>query len=206
MDLSVYLVTDSNGINDGDFYGIIDEALSAGVTLVQLREKALSSKAFYEKALKTKEICRRYGVPLLINDRLDIALAADADGVHLGQRDIPIDAARRILGNNKIIGATAKTVETAQKAVNDGADYIGIGAFFSTDTKADAKLMTAAEVRRVTDAVNAPFVGIGGLTEDNIDVLSGSGVSGAAVSSAIMRAEDVTKTVENLRKRLKRIL
>lgn len=196
--LRLYLVTDSRGIADDDFYRIVEDAVSAGVGFVQLREKRLSTLEFYKKAVKVKEICARYNAVFVINDRLDIAQAADADGVHLGADDMPIAAARKILGTGKIIGATAKTVEAANAALKDGADYFGIGAFFATGTKTDAKHMTPAEVKAVTSSVNAPFVGIGGLTADNLNILTGTGVAGAAISSAIMRADNVKKTVAEM--------
>lgn len=202
----IYLVTDSNGIDNSDFFRIIEDAAAEGVGYVQLREKNLTTLEFYEKALRVKKICGFYNSVFLINDRIDIAQAVDADGVHLGAKDLPIAATRKILGADKIIGATAKTVTAARNAYKDGADYFGIGAFFATDTKTDARLMTPGEVSLVTSSVDAPFVGIGGLNENNLDVLTGTGVKGAAISSAIMRADNVREAVRKIKEQLNSIL
>ena len=202
MNLSLYLITDSHGMSDTKFFETIEKAVSSGVTMVQLREKELSSREFFERAVRLKEICTAANVPLIINDRLDIAIAANADGVHLGTSDLPIGIARKILGENKIIGATAKSVDAAIQAAHDGADYFGIGAFFATDTKSDAYTMTPAQIRAVTDAAPIPAVGIGGLTYENLDIIKDSGVIGAAVSAAIMHAENVTETVKLMRKKI----
>ncbi len=196
MDLSLYLITDSRGIGETEFYNIIERAVSAGVTMVQLREKAMSSREFYNRARRVKSICAAANVPLIINDRVDIALAVNADGVHLGTSDLPVAAARKILGPSKIIGATAKTIDAAITAANDGADYFGIGAFFATDTKSDALVMTPDKVRAVTDTAPIPAVGIGGLTPENMGIIKDSGVRGAAISRAIMYADNVEYAVE----------
>ncbi len=206
MDLSLYLITDSNGIGDKDFYGIVERAVSSGVTMVQLREKTLSSREFYNRALRLKRICGAAGVSLIINDRIDIALAADADGVHLGADDLPVSSARKLLGASKIIGATAKTVEAANAAACEGADYFGIGAFFATSTKTDADIMTPEQIAAVTAAAPIPAVGIGGLTIENLDIIKGSGVKGAAVSSAVMHASDTETAVRLMRERLGSLL
>lgn len=202
MDLSLYLITDSRGMSESEFFETIEKAVLSGVTMVQLREKELSSREFFERAVRLKKICTAANVPLIINDRIDIAIAADADGVHLGTSDLPISIARKILGENKIIGATAKTTEAAIAAARDGADYFGIGAFFATGTKSDAYTMTPAQIRAVTDAAPIPAVGIGGLTYENLDIIADSGVKGAAISDAIMRAENVTETVRLLREKV----
>lgn len=204
MDLSLYLITDSHGLSDEEFFNRTETALKAGVTLVQLREKELSAREIYNRAVKLKEICARYNVPLIMNDRLDIALAADLDGVHLGANDLPIARAREILGEGKIIGATAKTVEAAKAAETDGADYFGIGAFFATDTKTDAKVLTPSEILEVTSAVSIPAVGIGGLNAENIEIIKNCGLSGAALSNAIMRSENIEKTVKELKEKILR--
>ena len=202
MNLSLYLITDSRGMDETEFFNRIEKAVSSGVTMVQLREKNLSSREFFERALRLKKICAEANVPLIINDRIDIAQAINADGVHLGTSDLPISIARKILGENKIIGATAKTVDAAVTAARDGADYFGIGALFLTDTKSDAYTMTPDEIRAVTDAAPIPAVGIGGLTYENLDIIKNSGVKGAAVSDAIMRAKDVAQTVRLMREKV----
>ena len=202
MNLSLYLITDSRGMSGEEFFETIEKAVSSGVTMVQLREKELSSREFFERALRLKKICAAQSVPLIINDRIDIAQAVDADGVHLGTSDLPISIARKILGEHKIIGATAKTADAAIAAARDGADYFGIGAFFATDTKSDAYTMTPDEIRTVTDAATIPAVGIGGLTYENLDIIKNSGVKGAAVSDAIMRADNVTEKVRLMREKV----
>lgn len=205
MDLTLYLITDSTGIGDREFFETVKKVVQAGVTMVQLREKNACSRELYRKALELKKICSEYGVPLIINDRVDIALAADADGVHLGTDDLPVSVAREILGKDKIIGATAKTAALAADAEKCGADYFGIGAFFATDTKPDALIMTKEAIRAVTCSVKIPAVGIGGLTYENMDIIAGSGVCGAAVSSEIMRAADVSETVKKMAEKIKRV-
>ena len=204
MDLSLYLITDSQGLSDEEFFDRIETALMAGVTMVQLREKELSAREIYQKAVKLKEICRKYNVPLIMNDRLDIALAAGLDGVHLGANDLPIARAREILGESKIIGATAKTVDAAKMAEKDGTDYFGIGAFFATDTKTDALVLTPAEIKEVTSSVNIPAVGIGGLNAENIEIIENCGLSGAALSNAVMRSDNIEKTVKELKEKILR--
>ena len=204
MDLSLYLITDSQGLSDEEFFDRIETALMAGVTMVQLREKELSAREIYQKAVKLKEICRKYNVPLIMNDRLDIALAAGLDGVHLGANDLPIARAREILGESKIIGATAKTVDAAKMAEKDGTDYFGIGAFFATDTKTDALVLTPAEIKEVTSSVNIPAVGIGGLNAENIEIIENCGLSGAALSNAVMRSDNTEKTVKELKEKILR--
>ena len=205
MNLSLYLITDSREMSGEEFFRTIEMAVSSGVTMVQLREKELSSREFFERALRLKKICAAQNVPLIINDRVDIAIAANADGVHLGTSDLPISIARKILGEGKIIGATAKTADAAVKAAHDGADYFGIGAFFATGTKSDAYTMTPDEIRAVTDIAPIPAVGIGGLTYENLDIIKNSGVKGAAISDAIMRAKDVAKTVRLLREKVDKL-
>ena len=204
MDLSLYLITDSNGLSETEFYSRIEIALKAGVTMVQLREKELADRALFERALKLKEICHRYNVPLIMNDFAGLVLAANLDGVHLGANDLPISKARELLGNDKIIGATAKTVEAAKAAEKDGADYFGIGAFFATDTKTDALVLSPAQIKEVTSSVNIPAVGIGGLDAENIQIIKNCGLSGAALSNAIMRSENIEKTVKELKEKILR--
>ena len=189
IDYSVYLVTDRRNKTDEEFLNIIEEAIKGGTTIVQLREKTASTKEFYELALKVKEITSRYGVPLLINDRIDIALAVDSDGVHIGQDDMPADIAREIIGDEKILGVSASTVEEAKKAEIDSADYIGSGAVLPTNTKDDADAVSFDELKEIVDSIDIPVVAIGGITLENAGSLKESGINGFSVVSAIMNAE-----------------
>ena len=190
IDYSVYLVTDRRNKTDEEFLNIIEEAIKGGTTIVQLREKTASTKEFYDLALKVKEITSKYGVPLLINDRIDIALAVDSEGVHIGQDDMPADIAREIIGEDKILGVSASTVEEAKKAEIDSADYIGSGAVFPTATKDDADSVSKEELKEIVDSIDIPVVAIGGITIENAHTLKASGIAGFSVVSAIMSAED----------------
>ena len=190
IDYSVYLVTDRRNKTDEEFLNIIEEAIKGGTTIVQLREKTASTKEFYDLALKVKEITSRYDVPLLINDRIDIALAVDSEGVHIGQDDMPAGIAREIIGEDKILGVSASTVEEAKKAEIDSADYIGSGAVFPTATKDDADSVSKEELKKIIDSIDIPVVAIGGITVENAHTLKGSGIAGFSVVSAIMSAED----------------
>lgn len=158
--------------------------------MVQLREKTAASRDFYELALRVKQMAQRHKVPLIINDRLDIALAVDADGVHVGQEDLPVAVVRRLLGPDKIIGATAATVADALQAEADGADYIGSGAVYTTTTKAGKQLLPLAVLAQIKQAVHLPVVAIGGITAENLLTLKNTGVDGVAVVSAIMNSAD----------------
>lgn len=190
IDYSVYLVTDRRDKTDEEFLNIIEEAIKGGTTIVQLREKTASTKEFYDLALRVKEITSRYGVPLLINDRIDIALAVDSEGVHIGQDDMPADIAREIIGEDKILGISASTVEEAKKAEKDSADYIGSGAVFPTATKDDADSVSKDELKEIVDSIDIPIVAIGGITVENASTLKDSGIDGFSVVSAIMSADD----------------
>ena len=199
IDYSVYLVTDRRNKTDEEFLNIIEEAIKGGTTIVQLREKTASTKEFYELALRVKEITSRYGVPLLINDRIDIALAVDSEGVHIGQDDMPADIAREIIGDDKILGVSASTVEEAKKAEMDSADYIGSGAVFPTATKDDADSVSKEELKEIVDSIDIPVVAIGGITVKNANTLKGSGIAGFSVVSAIMSAEDPKEASRKLK-------
>ena len=190
IDYSVYLVTDRRNKTDEEFLNIIEEAIKGGTTIVQLREKTASTKEFYDLALKVKEITSRYDVPLLINDRIDIALAVDSEGVHIGQDDMPAGIAREIIGEDKILGVSASTVDEAKKAQIDGADYIGSGAVFPTSSKDDADSVSKEELKEIVDSVDIPVVAIGGINLDNASLLKDTGIAGFSVISAIMYAED----------------
>lgn len=185
-DCLLYLVTNSDHLTREPFLRVVEEALQNGVTLLQLREKDKDGREFYEEALAVKELAKRYHVPLLIDDRIDVALAVDADGVHVGQSDLPVSVARKLLGPNKIVGATAKTVAQALEAQEQGADYLGTGAIFPTQTKAAAISTSVGTLSEVCRAVHIPVVAIGGLKQDNLSILEGCPISGIAVVSAIM--------------------
>lgn len=193
--LKLYLVTDSEMLKGRDFYKCLEDAISSGITTVQLREKNASGREFLRKAMKLREITERYGVKFIINDRVDIALICDADGVHVGQSDIDVREVRKLIGNNKILGVSARTLEEATCA-NDGADYLGVGSIFTTSTKLDAKSASFETVKEIKEKVDMPFVLIGGINLDNIDKLKCLESDGYAIISAILKAEDISKEVE----------
>lgn len=197
IDLSLYLVTD-NSDDVEKFLKTIEEGIKGGVSVVQIREKTADTLDFYNLALKVKEITTKYNVPLIINDRVDVALAIDADGVHVGQSDMPCDVTRKLIGNDKILGVSAATIEEAKKAEVDGADYIGTGAVFPTATKDDAPKITKKDLKEVVDSIDIPVVAIGGITPDNAHELKDTGIAGLSVVSAIMSAENPKKASEEL--------
>lgn len=199
IDLSLYLVTDKSDDVE-KFLNTIEEAIKGGVSVVQIREKTAETLDFYNLALKVKEITTKYNVPLIINDRVDVALAIDADGVHVGQTDMPCDVTRRLIGEDKILGVSASTVDEAQKAEKDGADYIGTGAVFPTATKDDAPSVTKDELKQVVESINIPVVAIGGINHENASELLDTGIAGLSVVSAIMGADDPKKSSEELLK------
>lgn len=189
FDLTVYLVTDRLQYEPDQFLYMIDEACCGGVTLIQLREKEAGGLTYLSYAEAVKEIADRHRIPLIIDDRIDVAMAVDAAGVHVGQSDIPVYTARKLLGPDKIIGATVKTVEQAKKAVEQGADYLGVGAVYPTATKVKTVLTPVKTLNDICREVSVPVVAIGGLHAGNIHVLKNSRISGVAVVSAIMKAE-----------------
>lgn len=196
--MRLYAVTDRTWLGGRNLTDDVEKALKGGVTLLQLREKDMNTEYFIKSASKVKKVCQKYGVPLIINDNIAVAQAVDADGVHIGQDDIPLSEARKVLGKGKIIGVTAKTISQAQKAENDGADYLGSGAVFGTSTKKNAKKIDIETLRSITLSVNIPVVAIGGITEENILQLAGTGIAGAAVVSGIFAQSDIRKASENL--------
>ena len=199
-DCKIYLVTDEKSCKGKDFYSCIEEAIESGVKIVQLREKNISTKDFYEKALKVKEICKNYGVLFIINDRLDIAQAVEADGVHLGQSDMPIEKAREILKDKFLIGATARNIEEAKKAELLGADYIGSGAIFGTSTKDNAKKLEMEDLKKIVNSVKIPVFAIGGININNVWMLKNIGLQGICSVSGILSEKDCKKAVENILK------
>lgn len=205
LDTSLYFITDSTGLSEEEFLRRTEAALRGGVTLLQLREKNRTTREYLSLAEKVHELTRRYGVPLLIDDRLDVAMAMDAEGVHLGQSDLPIHMARRILGPDKIVGATAKTVPQATEAYEQGADYLGVGAIYPTTTKVKTVLTSTDTLRDICKAVPIPVNAIGGLNKTNIDVLCGIPIAGICVVSAIMKADDPRRAAVDLRDRAKEL-
>lgn len=200
IDYSLYLVTDRKQPAPGTFEKVVEEALKGGVTLVQLREKEGDTGLLYERAVKLKQITKAYHVPLIIDDRIDIMMAADADGVHLGQSDMPAALARKLIGPDKIMGVSAGTLEEAVKAEKDGADYLGVGAMFPTATKKDADITAPKTLRKIMDTVHIPVVTIGGMNERTIPLFKGYGLSGFAVVSAIMASREPEKAAKNLKR------
>ena len=199
FDTSLYFITDSTGFSEEEFLRRIEAALRGSVTLLQLREKDKTTREYLELARKVHALTKRYGVPLIIDDRLDIALAIGAEGVHLGQSDLPIDLARQLLGPDRIIGATAKTVPQALEAYQQGADYLGVGAIYPTTTKVKTVLTSTDTLRDICAAVPIPVNAIGGLNRDNIDILAGIPIAGICVVSAIMKADDPRQAALELR-------
>ena len=197
IDYSLMLVTDHCSDVDA-FCTIVEKALQAGVTVLQLREKTATTRDFYQLALRIKPIARQYNVPLLIIDRLDIALAVDADGVHVGQEDLPVAVVRRLIGPDKILGATAATVAAAQTAEREGADYIGSGAMFPTLTKPGKQVLPLNVLAQIKQAVQVPVVAIGGITADNLLTLKITGVDGLAVVSAIIDSADPAAATQEI--------
>ena len=207
FDLSLYFITDSTGFCEEEFLQRVEEALQGGVTILQLREKDKTTREYISLAKKVHNLTKQYHVPLIIDDRLDVAMAVDAEGVHLGQSDMPVDMARSIFGENKIIGATAKTVEQAKEAYQQGADYLGVGAIYPTTTKVKTVLTSTETLDKICKAVPIPVNAIGGLNKDNIDILKGISIAGICVVSAIMKADDPKKaTVELLEKAKEKLL
>lgn len=195
----LYAVTDRAWTGEQTLYEQVEAALKGGVTCVQLREKELDEAAFLQEAKDICALCRRYHVPFIVNDNVDIAVACGADGIHVGQEDMMAEEVRRRVGDAMILGVSVHTVEEARQAVRDGADYLGLGAVFPTSTKADVDQMTNETLRDICSAVDVPIVAIGGINRDNLLSLAGSGVDGVALVSAIFSAEDIEKTCQELR-------
>ena len=199
FDLSVYLVTDRHCLRGRDFYAAIEEALQAGVTLLQLREKDVSFQELLEEGRKVQALCRKYQVPFLIDDQVEVARALDADGVHLGQEDEAIERARAVLDREKIIGISAHNVEEALEAQRKGADYLGVGALYPTGSKKDASVLAPGVFRQVVETVRIPVVGIGGIHEAQYRQVLDQGAAGCAMISGILGADDITATVKRLK-------
>lgn len=201
FDSSLYFITDSTNYSEEEFLFRVEQALKGGVTLLQLREKEKSTREYIGLAEKVHELTKRYNVPLIIDDRVDVALAVDAEGVHVGAGDMPVATARKLMGENKIVGATAKTVPWAKEAYEQGADYLGVGAIYPTTTKVKTVLTSTDTLRDICNAVPIPANAIGGLNKDNIDVLEGIPIAGICVVSAIMKADNPKTAAEELKAR-----
>ena len=197
--LLLYAVTDRTWLNGKTLYEQVEKAIKGGVTFVQLREKKLDEESFLNEALDIQKLCRKYDIPFVINDNVEIAKKINADGVHVGQSDMKAENVRAVLGDDKILGVSAQTVEQAVLAEKQGADYLGVGAVFPTDSKADAEDVSYETLKAICEAVNIPVVAIGGISAGNVLTLKGSGISGIAVISAIFAAEDIESATKNLK-------
>lgn len=204
--LRLYAVTDRSWVGTQTLYEQVEQALRGGATCVQLREKELNDTDFLAEAKELKILCARYGVPLIINDNVELALKVDADGVHVGQEDMDTRDVRNLIGADKILGVTAKTVEQAQKAQLAGADYLGSGAVFGSTTKPNARPMTKELLHSICQSVTIPVVAIGGIHRGNIAFLAGTGIRGAAVVSGIFAAADIEEECFRLRAEIDRIV
>lgn len=198
LNYSLYLVTDRTLMSSETLEEAVEQAILGGCTMVQLREKTASAKDFYQTAKSVKQITDQYGIPLIINDRLDIAQAADTTGVHVGQSDLPVPSARNIIGRNKLLGVSVSNLEQAVRAAEEGADYLGVGAMFATDTKTDTRPVSMEELRRIRDAVKLPVVVIGGISRRTAHCFRGSGIDGFAVVSDIIAQKDITGAAREL--------
>ena len=205
FDSSMYFITDSTNYSEEEFLYRVEQALMGGITLLQLREKDKSTREYMDLAEKVHTLTKKYNVPLIIDDRVDVALAIDAEGVHVGQSDMPVSIARKLMGDDKIVGATTKTVEQAVEAYAQGADYLGVGAIYPTTTKVKTVLTSTETLGNICSAVPIPVNAIGGLNKDNIDVLEGIPIAGIYVVSAIMKADDPKQAAIELKARAKEL-
>ncbi len=199
LDTTMYFITDSTNYTEDEFLYRVEEACKGGVTLIQLREKESTTREYLSLAEKVHEITRKYDIPLIIDDRVDVALAVNAEGVHVGQSDMPVNIARKLMGGDKIVGATAKTVPQAIEAYEQGADYLGVGAIYPTTTKVKTVLTSVDTLKEIVKAVPIRVNAIGGLNKDNIHVLKDSGIDGICVVSAIMKADNPCAAARELR-------
>lgn len=199
QDFSLYLVTDRGLMSTQTLTEAVEQAILGGCTMVQLREKESSSLEFYEQAQEVKRITERYEVPLIINDRVDIALAVEAAGVHIGQSDLPVSDVRRLIGMEMLLGVSVSSSEEAGKAMEDGADYLGVGAMFPTGTKTDANAVSMEELQRIRRMTNLPIVVIGGINQENAGQFRPMGIDGLAVVSAIIGQPDIRKAAAQIK-------
>lgn len=203
FDLSLYLVTDRHCLRGRDFYEAVEEALCAGVTMLQLREKDMGLEELVAEGRKVQELCRKYQVPFLVDDNVEAARILGADGVHLGQEDDAIEKARSVLGPEAIIGISAHNLEEALKAQASGADYLGVGALYPTGSKKDASLLAPGMLEKIVQAVKIPVVGIGGIHEAQLDQVLDQGSAGCAMISAILGAENIGAAVERMKAQIR---
>lgn len=199
-DLLLYAVTDRSWLNGKALREQVEEALIGGASFIQLREKTLDEESFIKEAIEIKELCRKYGVPFVINDNVEIARKIDADGVHVGQSDMQACDVRSVLGSNKILGVSAQTVEQAIDAEKNGADYLGVGAVFPTGSKEDADDVSHETLKKICEAVRIPVIAIGGISKNNVSQLSGSGICGVAVISAIFASDNISSSTAELKR------
>ena len=204
--LRLYAVTDRSWLGEKTLYQQVEETLEGGTTFVQLREKELDDETFLKEAFEIKKLCRKYNVPFVINDNLDIAIKSDADGIHIGQNDMEAGFVRNVIGKEKILGVSAQTVEQAITAEKMGADYLGVGAVFTTSSKADADNVSFDTLKAICEAVSIPVVAIGGISADNILKLKGSGICGVAVISAIFAEENIMSATKRLKELTKQVI
>lgn len=204
--LLLYAVTDRHWTGEKTLFQQTEEAIKGGATFVQIREKNLDEQEFEEEAIRLKKLCGKYKIPFVINDNVQLAKKIDADGVHIGQDDMNLLEARKILGDQKIIGVSAQTVEEAVLAENQGADYLGVGAVFQTGSKDDAIEVPLETLKKICKAVKIPVVAIGGITKDNVLELKNSGICGISVISAIFAQKDITAATKDLKERVKKML
>lgn len=205
-ELMLYAVTDRHWLGDETLYDQVKKALDGGATFVQLREKKLDREDFLAEALEIQKLCKKYGVPFVINDEVSIAKDIDADGVHVGQSDMEAMDVRKVLGPDKILGVSAQTVEQAIIAEKHGADYLGVGAVFATGSKDDADDVSHETLKAICEAVSIPVIAIGGITKDNVSELAGSGICGVAVISVIFGQNDIKKATEDLKASVEKML
>lgn len=198
--LLLYAVTDRHWLNGASLYEQVEQAIEGGASFVQLREKELEQEAFLQEAIEIQKLCRNYHVPFVINDNVEIARSIDADGVHVGQSDMEAGDVRTIIGEDKILGVSAQTVEQAVLAEARGADYLGVGAVFHTGSKADASEVSFETLKAICEAVKIPVIAIGGISRDNVLSLGGSGICGIAVISAIFAQKDIRGATSELRR------
>ena len=204
--LLLYAVTDRAWLNGETLYGQVEKAIKGGVTFVQLREKNLDDESFLSEALEIQKLCKKYNIPFVINDNVEIAGKIDADGVHVGQSDMKAGNVRAILGEDKILGVSAQTVEQALLAEKEGADYLGVGAVFPTGSKSDADDVCIETLKEICNAVSIPVVAIGGIGAGNVSKLENSGISGIAVISAIFAAEDIESATRDLKELTEKVV
>lgn len=205
LNTKLYFITDSTNYSEAEFLFRVEEALKGGATLLQLREKEKTTREYIELAKKVHSITKRYNVPLIIDDRVDVALVIEAEGVHVGQSDMPVYLARKLMGKDKIVGATTKTVPQAVEAYKQGADYLGVGAIFPTTTKVKTILTSTDTLKDICKSVPIPVNAIGGLNKGNVDILKGIPIAGICVVSAIMKAENVKYETEMLLEKIRRM-